>query len=433
MFNHIKYLVKKLLNTGFFSIYLGTICSKVIILLGGVFIVRLLSQEDYGIYTLVLNAISMLCIFGDLGAADAVLQYGIKAENDKEKQKGFLKLGLRMMMYASIASIALIILSPIYYPYQSKDVERLAIILCAIPLLKNVINYMAMILRVKRQNNQYSLYQLLNTAIHYGVIIILTILFGLKGSIVAQYVYNIIIFIIGLIFVRKYIKLKNTSKIDNKEKKDFWKMGISYQLNNTLNSLLYQIDIFILGIMSNNVEVSIYKVATIIPNALVFLPQCLGVYVNPYFISNNTDPDWIKQKSKKIIKYMFPIYLLITIILIVGARFIFNILYGEEYLEAILPFSLLMIGFLFSAGIKTFLINIIYCMHRIWFGVILNVISMIINVILDVILTLLFGYIGVAIATLIVNIITAIISYIYFKKCINDLKKKNEMETQSIN
>ena len=425
MFNRIKELTKKLLSTGFFSIYLGTICSKVITLLGGIFIVRLLTQEDYGTYTLVLNAITMLSIFGDFGAADSALQYGVGAEKDLDKQKAYLKLGIKMMLYASFASILLIILSPMFYPYQNKEIETLTLVLCGIPLLHNVINYMAMTLRIKRKNNQYSAYQLLNTAIHYGVVIALTIFFGLKGSLIAQYVYDIIIFLVGCIFVHKYLKLKNSAEISSEEKKGFFKMGISNQLNNTLNSLLYQIDIFILGIMANSsVEVSIYKVATIIPNALVFLPQCLGVYINPYFIANRENPEWIKQKVKKIGKYMLIGYALITIVLIASAKFIFNLLYGVEYLDAVLPFSILMIGFFFSATINKFLINIIYCMRKIWFSVILNVASMIMNVILNVIFMFIFGYVGVAIATLIVNVVTSIISVIYFRKCIKELERK---------
>ena len=429
MLKRIKELLKKLFKTGFFSIYIATITSKVITLLGGVLIVRFLSQEDYGIYTLVLNAVSMLCIFGDFGASGATLQYGIETNKEPSKQNGYFKLGMRMVLFSSLTSIILILLSPIYYPYQNEVIEQLTFIMCGIPILTNSINYIGMILRVKKENNKYSLYQVLTTIIHYVTIIIVTLLFGLKGSLISQYIYNIIIFIIGCFFIRKHLKLNLAEKIDKNKRKAFWKMGISNQLNNTLGSLLYQIDIFILGIMTTNtVDVSIYKVATIIPNALVFLPQCLAIYANPYFIEHNKDAEWVNYNAKKIIKYMMPIYAIITISLIACSGLIIDILYGAEYKDAVLPFVILIIGFFFTATFKSLLTNIIFCLHKIWFGVMLNIVSMIVNVILDIIFIWIFGYIGVGIATLIINIISSLIAIIYFRKCIHDLKIKQGEE-----
>lgn len=423
MLERIKELLKKLFKTGFFSIYLATITSKVITLLGGVLIVRLLSQEDYGIYTLVLNAVSMLCIFGDFGASGATLQYGIETDKEPNKQNGYFKLGMRMVLFSSLTSVVLILLSPLYYPYQNETIEKLTFIMCGIPILTNSINYIGMILRVKKENNKYSLYQVLTTIIHYATIIIVTMLFGLKGSLISQYIYSIIIFVIGCFFIRKHLKLNSAEKIDKNKRKAFWKMGISNQLNNTLGSLLYQIDIFILGIMTTNtVDVSIYKVATIIPNALVFLPQCLAVYANPYFIEHNKDAKWVDNNAKKIIKYMMPIYAIIAISLIACSGIIIDILYGAEYKDAVIPFIILTIGFFFTATFKNLLTNIIFCLHKIWFGVMLNIVSMIINVILDIVFVWIFGYIGVGIATLIINVLSSIIAIIYFKKCIKELE-----------
>ena len=424
MIKKIKLLINKLIKTGFFSIYLSTICSKVVTLLGGILIVRLLSQEDYGIYTLVLNAISMLCIFGDCGASGATLQYAIETENKPEKQKGFFILGLKMVLFSSLLSSILILTSPFFYPYQSNIVKQLTVIMFAVPILTTLINYIGIILRVKKENNKYSLYQVLTTIAHYLVVIFLTIIIGLKGSLIAQYFYNIIIFIVGIIFIKKYYNLKNAEKISKKEIKGFLKIGLGTQLNNTLNGLLYTIDIFILSVMSMQAtDVSIYKVATIIPTALVFLPQCLSIYIFPYFISHNKDADWIKINIKKIIKYISPFYGSITIIAILLSKFIIRVLYGAEYLDATVPFIILMIGFFFVATIKNLFGNIIYSLHKVWFSVWLNIISMIINVILDVIFIKIFGFIGVAISTMIINVFTSIASIIYFNICIKKIEK----------
>lgn len=429
MKDKIKEQVTKLAKTGFFSIYLSTICSKVITLLGGVLIVRFLSTEDYGIYTLVLNAISMLTIFGDFGASGATLQFAIEAEKDETKQQSFFALGIKMSMASSILSSILILASPVFYPYQNEIIRNLLVIMFAMPILTSLINYIGIILRVKRQNNKYSLYQVLITLIHYVVVIIATLLFGLKGSLISQYIYNIITLIIGYIFINKSFTIKDANKIDFTEKKGFFKIAIGTQLNNTLSNFLYNIDIFILGIMDNiqTSEISLYKVATIIPTALVFLPQCLSIYIFPYFVSHNKDANWIKKKIKEVLKYLTPFYALITLGCIGLSKFIINILYGEEYLRAVLPFSILMVGFFFTATIKNFFGNIIYSLHKVKFSVILNILAIVLDIILNVIFIKVWGFVGVAISTTVIDIITAIISAVYLKNCIRKLEIENEL------
>lgn len=423
MKHKLKELVSKLLKTGFFSIYLSTICSKVITLLGGVLIVRVLSQEDYGIYTLVINAVAMMSIFGDFGASGATLQYAIESEKNKEKQQAFFTLGIKMSMGASILSSILILLSPIFYPYQNDTIEKLTLILFGIPILTSLINYVGIILRVKRANNKYSIYQVIITLVHYTTVIIATLLFGLKGSLVCQYLYNLITLIIGYIFIRKSFKLNKTKEIRKNEKKGFFKIALGTQLNNTINHLLYTVDIFTLGIMNiSSTDISIYKVATIIPTALVFLPQCLNIYIFPYFVSHNQDAKWIKHNINKILKYMALAYGIITLGGIAFSKIIIRLLYGQEYMGAVVPFILLLIGFFFVATIKNFFGNIIYSFHKVKFSIVLSTTAIILDVIFNIILIKIFGFVGVAISTMAIDVITSLISILYLKKCVKELE-----------
>ena len=420
--NKFKELVKKLTKTGFFSIYLATICSKVVTLIGGVLIVRLLTQEDYSIYTLAINAISMLTIFGDFGMSNALLQYAIEKEKNVEEQNSFFILAIKMTIISSALSTLLILISPIFYPYQNEQIRMLTITMCCLPFFTSMINYFSTILRVKKKNNKYSLYQVLTAVIHYSIVIIFTLIFGLKGALLSQYIYNIILVIIGLLFIRKFSILKSKEKISSKDKKGFFHIAFGSQISMTLNSVLYTIDIFILGIMIvNSTEISLYKVSTIIPTALSFLPQCLSIYIFPYFISHCKEKDWIKRNVKKVIIYSAPVYGAISVLAILLSKVIMYLLYGEDYLASSIPFIFLMIGFFFTATFKLFLGNVIYSFHKIGFSVALNVILVLINVILDILFINLFGYVGVAISTMTINIIASIISIIYYRYCMKKL------------
>jgi len=71
----LKKELNKLSKTGFFSIFLSSVFSKVLVFIGGTIIVRIISKTDYGIYTYVLNCMAMLMILNDFGASTAALQF----------------------------------------------------------------------------------------------------------------------------------------------------------------------------------------------------------------------------------------------------------------------------------------------------------------------------------------------------------------------
>ena len=86
---NIRKTIKNLHKSGFFAIYFSTILTKVVVLLGGIFIVRFLSIEDYAIYTLINNAFSMLTILGDFGVSAALLLFLIENNGNEKKYNSY--------------------------------------------------------------------------------------------------------------------------------------------------------------------------------------------------------------------------------------------------------------------------------------------------------------------------------------------------------
>ena len=87
LMNKLKSLIKgidlkKLRSTGFFSIFLSTIISKVLVFFGGIIVVKILSKTDYGVYSYVLNIVAILSLMGDFGATSAAMQFMLEKNND---------------------------------------------------------------------------------------------------------------------------------------------------------------------------------------------------------------------------------------------------------------------------------------------------------------------------------------------------------------
>jgi len=415
----------KLKETGFFSIFISSILSKILVFIGGVVLIRVLSKTDYGIYAYVLNCISMLCLLNDFGVSSAAFQYLTENFDNEKKQGAILKYSLFVGIYASIVGSILILLSPIYYPFMIDKAKSLTQILCILPFLTLINGLIPVILRAKLDNKNYGKLQILSTFFSYLTLIPLSLAFGVFGAIISQYFYNIIILIVGLVLILKYLK-KYTYKenLKKSEKKEFVKFSLATQINNTIGGALIIIDTFIIGLLiANPIDIASYKVASIIPHALSFLPTCVVIYTLPYFIKNNQNIAWMKKNFNRLIKYGLMIYAIICLGLIVFSKLTFSILYGNKYNEAIPIFIVLIIGFFFSATFKIPCSNIVYSMKKVRVNIIINVISIIINFISNIIFLRLFGVIGVAITTTLINIISSIIYVIY----INKLLKKKEV------
>lgn len=424
--------IKKLKKNGFFSIFLSTVFSKILVFFGGIIIVRILSQTDYGVYAYVLNVISILTLLSDFGASSAAMQFMTENFNDKQNQGKYLKFALKIGLISSVVSSILIILSPLFYPYTIKGAKELTIILFLVPILTTAFNFIPVILRTNLDNKRYGLLQVAITFINYVVLILLSILFGLFGAIISQYFYNIIIIVLGLFFIKKYIKdinLKNN--LNKNEKKDFIKLSVATQLNNTLGGLLIIIDTFLVGLLIAKPEsVALYKVGSAIPHALSFLPTCVVIYILPYFIKNNKNIDWLWSKYKILIKYGALFYGFISLILILFSKLIFYILYGTQYYKAIPIYIVLVISFFFSATIKIPCSNITYSLRKVKFNLCINVLCLIINIISNYVFINAFGTIGAALTTMIINIISSLAYLIYIYWLIR-IKKGNLNENNN--
>ena len=87
---------KRLLNTGFFSIVVSNTLTKIVAFLGGTVLVRVLSKDDYGVYSYVMNAIGIMVVLGDMGTGMATLQFTQENYKDELKFKGYCSYGLKL-------------------------------------------------------------------------------------------------------------------------------------------------------------------------------------------------------------------------------------------------------------------------------------------------------------------------------------------------
>lgn len=405
---------RMLLNSGFFSVFGSDVICKIVTFLGGIIIVRVLSKNDYGAYTYIMNCYGMLCLLNDLGCNSAAAQFCSEQHANPEKRDGFFWYGSKRGLQFSLITSVLIFLSPWFYPFQSREAALLSRLLCFVPILSVVNAFLRTNLQVSLLYSRFAKINFLSTLTHYLAIIPLSLWFGIYGAVFSNYVIQILTLFYSIYISRGYIpQYQKTIFLTKAEKKDFLKLAFATQLNSGIQTGLMLMDILLIGIfIGGNEQISSYKVATTIPSALAFIPAAVMTFVIPHFSRNNNNIAWVRRNYYKLILGFFAVNLLITVVAVAVAPWLIPLVFGKQYTDAVPCYVILMVGYFFSA---TFSISttIIYTQKKVRVNLIITALSCSANCILDVILILHFGSIGAAWATTLVHIIRSALSFGY--------------------
>lgn len=411
----LKTSIHTLAHTGFFSVFLSNTLCKILSFVGGMVIVRILTKTEYGEYSYIMNCFGMITLLGDLGCNSAALQCCNEEHKNPTKRDSFFVYGyLRGMAFSLLSCIALLA-APLYYPFQSASAAEMTKWLCLMPLVKTTYSFLAVNLRIRLENTKYAVINVFHSVITYLVILPASYWIGVKGAVISEYIINILAIIVSIIVSRKALKFQTDKKaLSKSEKRGFLKLALGTQLNNSIDTALTLLDVFLIGIFIINTEIiSSYKVATTIPTALAFIPAALAIYIVPFFARNQSNILWVKRNYYKLILASGALNLLITAGLILISPFLIPLIFGSQYSDTVTCFCILMIGYFFSATFRIPSANIIYTQRKVRVNIIITIFSGIVHCILDILFILSLGPIGAAIATTLVHIISSCLSFGY--------------------
>ena len=115
----IKENILKLYKTGFFHIFSSNVINKILLFCNGIFIVKILSKENFGIYSYSQNLLSVFLLFNGLGINNGLLQFASKS-NEREKNEIF-KFSLRLGIIVNIILTGMVILYCFFGEFKIKE------------------------------------------------------------------------------------------------------------------------------------------------------------------------------------------------------------------------------------------------------------------------------------------------------------------------
>lgn len=413
-------LLKKLYRTGFAHIFSSEVLNKVVSMASGLLIVNLLSKEDYGVYSYANNILSTALLLSGLGLSSGILQAGSENMDDGAKQNVYYRRGLLQGLAFNIFLMFAIIIFCLLFQFPIRGAGPLLMLMSGLPILIFLVECFAIKFRIRLMNQQFA-YLSLGISMSSSLMLILGAMSGsLSRLVLMRYLAYILV---SGFFYNKYRPFLSFSKeherglgLSSEEKKSFYGVSFISLANNSLSSLLYIIDGWLIGgILKNSEVLAAYHTATLLPFALSFIPSGIVTYIYPYVADKRKDKKWLSGQLPKLYLAMAALNAFISLILIILAPLIFKIVF-PKYGEVIPIFRLLSIGYFFTATFRIPSGNILVMLHQLRWNTVVAIVSGLLNIVLDYYLILRMGSMGAALATVGIFIISGLMStgYLYY-------------------
>ena len=417
--NIVKNSIINLYKRGAVAIIIGNFTTSFLTFFGSIVIVRVMTKTDFGVLSYIENLYGFIYIFMGMGLKNAILRYIVLGDTIEEKSKRYNYL-IKMGSLFNIALVGISLIFNLFYehPSQYDDICFLMgiYIILLIPQYIsecNITNYRAFF-----DNNQFAI-----SSIVLSVGIILSKIIGYKifdlfGIIILMIITYCLVSIITTIDNKyRYFRHENGCIKNKKLIKEINIYSLQYMLTNGVWGLFMLVDVYLIGYLTNDLTlVADYKVAHVFPGAMTILSSTIGIFVTPYFVKNEKNKLWIKNKYK-LLFIITAAFIGITIIfLMLISKYLIIHIYGEQYLNITPVMIMLFIGAFFNAGIRYTSANVLAALGLVSYNLKVSICGIIFEIIIDIVLIPRFGLYGVAFSNIIVYVYMAVALTIFFYK-----------------
>lgn len=400
-------------SQGLLQMFSASVLNNVIGMLGNMVITRMLSKTEYGIWSYVLNIYSYLVLITGFGLLDGAFQFG--AENrGNEKEFQYYKYCLRAGMIIDAFLVITFLIITFIIKFSMPEATLYLRIIAPMLVLEYVLNLLLIILRCENRIKEYAKILNINT-----ILLMLGTcggaFFGVMGVVIGKYIAYIFSLAQVIWNIRQEVRLiKKADNITWKHTRDLWHYSTFMGITSALNCLLYLLDVsMIASMIKDPIEVAIYKVATIIPTALAFIPNSVITCILPNIVLNNKNYIWLRKNVKKAFLGLGLLNIVVCGVCILGAPIIISILSGNQYLSAVPIFRILILAYFITGTFRSMSVNILAALRCVNYGLCMSIICAVCNIAFNYVFISKYGTVGAAYATLGVVTVAAILSFGY--------------------
>ena len=400
------------LKAGAFLNYVIILLNVLVGLLYTPYMLRMMGQSEYGLYSLVASVIAYLTIL-DLGLGNAVVRYTAKFRAENKTEEQYEMFGMFLIMYIVIGVIALIAGSALYFNVENMfgaTMTAIEMTKAKIMMLLLVFNLaftfpMSIFGSIINAYERFVFPRMINIirVILNTVIMICLLKMGYKAiaMVIVQTVFNVLTLIINYIYCRKELRIKLYFR---KFKWGFVKEVLIYSfwifLNVIMDRVYWSTGQFVLGAISGTIAVSVFAVAIQLQMMYMQFSTAISTVFLPKVTGMVATGDNDKELSNLFIRtgrIQFVVMALILSGFIVFGKQFIALWAGDAYIEAyvmcVMFFPSLMIPLIQNLGI-----TILQARNQMKFRSLLYIARAAVALVLQIVLARRWGGVGCAIA-----------------------------------
>ncbi|MBU3009866.1 polysaccharide biosynthesis C-terminal domain-containing protein [Polaribacter vadi] len=416
-----NYILNFLSRSGSY-VFSATIIARLFSFLASWLALKLISNDELGVVLFAYNIVVFIIPISGFGLHQSLIRYGALLKNDDEKNSLFIYV-FKKGLWASLAIIALIIISSFFITFKFENTQFYVIILSFIILPSFIFEIIRAQFRLKHNNKSFAYTEFTNSIILLISVLGLSYFFKGTGYAIALLITPLLT---SILFIKKLninfnseIKLAITNF-------SFWKYGFFASLSNVVTQLLFVIDIILIGYLLDDKEmITNYRYISIIPFSLLFLPR---VFISTDFVAFTEkifDKKYILNYIKSYMLFFSVVSVCALLVCYFFAAEILSLL-DANFINYTEPFIILMLGITGIFIFRGLFGNLLSSIGKAHINYYISSIAIIINVITNYYLIPEYGITGAAITSAVLMWFTGILSAILFQINYNKVLSKKE-------
>lgn len=399
-------------------IFTAIILSKIFGFLLSIFVIKTISTVEYGLVSYAYNIISFIAPFAGFGIFQSLVRYGPLQESQQKKRQLF-KYVLKNGTLASVLLTGIVIAFSGVLTSSLPDSYNHLMLISFLIISLFIFEVVKIYFRVHHINKLFAYLEISNSVLLVISGVILTYFYGGYGYLISLIISPLLI---AIYIIIQYGIVKQIEKNDYSKsyKKSLWSYGFFTSLGGLTSQLIFSIDILMIGyLLESETKVALYKVASIIPFSLLFIPNGFIKTDLIKLTQEYQNRKFLKKYISNYLKLFSLISLVLALILWLLSNQIMQ-LFGEEYIEAANLVTVFGIGLIGAFVFRNLFGNLLDAVGWAKTSASLSVSVLILDVILNYFMVNEYGIIGAAYSTSILLWVSGIASmlaiYSYLRK-----------------
>lgn len=412
------------LRGDFALVLAANIFSYFIAFSGSVIFVRLLGKTEFGLYTFAFGIVSLFLLVNGFGAASGVLQYVSRAKSEQERL-GYLHFAFKSGALFNLLISLLIIGYALLMPLPMPRARPILLAMALFPVGRLYIDIFQAYLRATQQNKLQARFLIVNNCVLLAANVIGIACFKLYGLVYFTYLGYLLMFVIS----SWKFKLPNLFNQSSKFKiniRQFVSYSFFTTLSNAFSGLLFVLDTIIISYIVKDPQLlATYRVATIIPFAINFIPNIAVNYYYPEFAKNAHNPSQVRKLARFVAKRMFIFSAVVSLMLIFLAKPLLLLIFGNSYADSVVPFQIISFGYWIIATFRTVNGNILAALGKAKLSFYLTFVILLVNIAVTYLLVTKYSIVGAASAIVLMYTFSSLVGYFTLKIILSGMEQRN--------